>query len=158
MKRATTAGALDATAGVLGTVTMSMVLLIARKAGLLGRYPPEQITATALDAGGMGAVDGRVQRGLAGVLHLAFGGGLGVAFGLLRRRLRLPSAPVPGMAFGALVWLISYKGWLPALGLMPPPERDKPTRPPMMVLAHLVYGATLDVAIGRARCDAYSGR
>lgn len=119
---------------------MSTVLLIARKVGLLGRYPPEQITATALDAGGAGGMDRRAQRALAGALHLGFGGSLGSGFGVLRRRLRLPAAPAPGVAFEALVWL-------PALGLMPPPERDKPTRPPMMALAHLVYGVTLDLVM-----------
>ena len=149
MKRTIAAAASDAGCGIAGTVTMSMGLLIARKAGLLGRYPPEQITVTALDAGGAGGMDSRAQQALAGALHLGFGGSLGIGFGLLRRRLRLPSPPAPGMAFGALVWLISYKGWLPALGLMPPPERDKPTRPPMMVLAHLVYGATLDLVMSR---------
>jgi len=53
------------------------------------------------------------------------------------------------VAFGALIWLISYKWWLPALGLMPLPERDKLTRPPTMVLAHMVYGTTLDLVMAR---------
>ena len=51
---------------------------------------------------------------------------------------------VNGVAlFGIAVWAVSYAGWVPKLGLMQPPSRDRPGRPTAMILAHLVYGATL---------------
>jgi hypothetical protein len=43
--------------------------------------------------------------------------------------------------------LRSFPAWtrrrLPALGLMPPPRRDRPGRPTAMIVAHLVYGTVL---------------
>lgn len=141
---AVAAAAAGAAGGLAGTVSMTILLLIAQNIGLLGRLPPERITTTALDAAGMDHIGRRTRLGLTGVLHVGFGCGLGAGFGLLRRQLRAPLPPASlGMAYGALAWLTNYKGWLPALGLMPAPERDRPDRPVVMILAHLVYGGTL---------------
>jgi hypothetical protein len=76
--------------------------------------------------------------------HLAFGAGSGVAFALLQRQLRSRYASgAQGMAFALLIWLVSYKGWVPALRIMPSAEQDRPGRVMTMIAAHLVYGATL---------------
>jgi len=50
----------------------------------------------------------------------------------------------------SLVWFVSYQGWVPALGLLPPAHRDRPGRPATMLIAHWVYGATLGACLGRA--------
>ena len=58
---------------------------------------------------------------------------------------------VPGWLVGAVyglgVWAVSYKGWIPALGILPPPERDRPGRPVIMVAAHVVYGLVLGALV-----------
>ncbi|WP_413249430.1 hypothetical protein [Sinomonas flava] len=59
--------------------------------------------------------------------------------------------PGTGTAFGALVWLASYEGWLPALGIFPPAHEDRPSRSVSIFLAHLVYGWTLGWAAQRLR-------
>jgi hypothetical protein len=49
------------------------------------------------------------------------------------------------------VWLGSYAGWIPALDLLPPPDRDRRGRPPSMIVAHWVYGAALGASLRAAR-------
>jgi hypothetical protein len=77
----------------------------------------------------------------------------GTVYGLGRGRapaaLRLAPPAADGAAWGLVVWLVNYAGWLPKLGLMPAPEHDKPGRPAAMIAAHLVYGATLGALLGR---------
>ncbi len=137
-------------AGGLATLVMSGVMLAAHRSGLMGRLPPEIITEAALDAGGVQAEPAEARGLLATAFHFAFGMGMGGLFGLLRRRLRLPApAVVQGIVFGSLVWAANYKGWVPALGIMPPPEHDRPGRPLSMVVAHWVYGAVLGLTADR---------
>ena len=130
-----------ALAGGLATISMTVLMLGARRAGLMGAMPPERITARFLDRMRVRR-RGDEQDAAAMFLHFAFGAAAGGLFGLARRRLPLPPV-LSGIAYGAGVWFVSYKGWVPALGIMPPPERDRPGRPQSMLAAHLVYGATL---------------
>ena len=70
-------------------------------------------------------------------------------FALVERRPHPPVPTVPaGILFGTAVWLVSYQGWVPALGIMAPPSRDRPGRPQAMLAAHLLYGAVLGVVVG----------
>ncbi len=154
MQRDLRAVADGALGGGAGTVAMSALMLAARRAGLTGQLPPERITAAALEGAGLeaGARDERALDLLTVGAHLGFGAGVGALFGVLRRRLRPPgAAPLQGIVFGALVWLVSYRGWVPALGILPPPERDRPGRPATMILAHLVFGAVLGLVVERRR-------
>ena len=130
-------------AGALATVGMSALMFAGRRAGLLGRMPPEKITARALNRLRVHRTRG-TQDALASLLHLAFGAGAGAAFELARRRARLPlPALIQGLAFGTAVWTVSYAGWVPALGIMQPPQQDRPGRPAVMLAAHWVYGGLL---------------
>lgn len=118
-------------------------MLAARRAGLLGRMPPERITARALDSLRIRRSPGE-QDLLASLLHIGFGAGAGALFCPLQRALRLPLNPrLQGIAFGTAVWAVSYAGWVPALGIMAPPSRDRRGRPQVMLAAHWVYGALL---------------
>ena len=136
--------------GLIGTLGMSALLLAARRLGLVGQLPPERITEAALDTAGLQERPEQAQDALAVLAHFAFGGALGAPFVLLRRRLRLPGPPaLQGAVYGSLVWAVSYKGWVPALGILPPPERDRPDRPAIMLLAHWLYGGILGAISGR---------
>nr|MDQ2732532.1 DUF1440 domain-containing protein [Armatimonadota bacterium] len=130
--------------GCLGTATMSLLMLAGEEAGLMGGHPPKQIITKALDAMGMGGQSDGTENALAVLMHFGFGVAAGSVFAVLHRRLplRIPPA-VHGIVFGGLVWGASYKGWIPALGIMPDPERDKLSRPEVMLVAHLIYGCTL---------------
>ena len=136
--------------GGVATMVMSLVMQGARRAGLVGELPPARMAAALLDAVGVRARPRWTRDALAVVLHLGFGVAAGALFALLRGRLRLPvPLALQGIAYGVVVWLVSYMGWVPAVGLMPAATRDEPRRPVVMVLAHRVYGAALGALVAR---------
>src|SRR5919198_1553276 len=138
-----------AVTGAIATVPMSLVMLGAKRAGLMGTQPPEKITARLLSKVGWRRSK-ESQDLMATLLHLGFGAGAGAAFTILRRGLRLPvPAVVQGVAFGTGVWLVSYMGWVPWLEIMPPADEDRPGRPQTMLAAHWVYGGVLGALSGR---------
>ena len=139
-----------AVAGLAGTSAMTAVMVGAKKAGLLGKMPPEKITLAGLRALGLRR-SGAGKELLATVAHVGYGIASGVLFAALARKQRLLPAPLAGAVFGTTIWAASYMGWVPALGIMPPPRRDRPGRPTAMVLAHIVYGAVVGQIAGKKR-------
>jgi hypothetical protein len=136
-----------AAAGAVATAAMSGLMLAAGRAGLVGRQPPEAIVrrAGALTAG---EPRGRLADVLATAAHLGFGVGTGAAYALLPP----PRRPVlRGVAVAQAVWVVSYAGWVPAFGALPPAHRDRPGRQEVMVAAHVVYGAVLGALDARWR-------
>ena len=131
-----------ATGGAIATVAMSAVMIAGERSGLMGEQPPTTVTRFALGAAGVDQPSPPATL-LSPVMHLAFGALSGGVFGVVRRLA--PSVPgeVLGVCFGLAVWAVSYKGWIPALGILPAPEDDRPGRPIVMVLAHVVYGLAL---------------
>ena len=138
-------------AGALGTVTMSGLMLAAQRAGLFGRQPPEVLTEAAVEEAGLDPLSDAAEDLAATAAHFAAGASFGVAYALVDRALRhrVP-ALVGGPAFGLGVWAASYKGVIPALGVLPPPEHDNPGRAATMAAAHVVWGATTASALHRA--------
>jgi hypothetical protein len=128
-----------AASGLAATVAMSGVMLGAKRLGLLGKAPPKKIVQWLLGRVSPGLRRDEVATPVAVLAHLGYGAGAGALFGLLSRR----GGAVKGALFGLAVWAASYRGWIPAVGIMPPPGLDRPGRQPALVLAHLVYGATL---------------
>lgn len=152
-------------AGLIATAAMSAVMVVAQKSGTMGRMPPRHITEHALGRVGLDETLGsEAKKGLSSILHFAFGGASGALFGLLdhafrrgpRLNLRIAgfeTRPAPlgsGLLFGTAIWTVSYMGWVPALGILPQPPRDRPGRPIAMFLAHLVYGAGVAALVRRA--------
>lgn len=144
-------------AGVAATVAMSVPMMAAGRIGAMGGQPPRKVAEHALGRAGAGDTSEHEQNVAASLAHLAFGAGGGGAFAFVHRRLGLPvPTVVQGVAFGLAVWATSYKGWIPALGLLPPPERDRPGRRRTMVLAHVVFGAVLG-SIEKRLCQRSAG-
>lgn len=127
-------------AGVVATGVMSLAMAAGKRLGALGESPPRRITrrlsatlgplqprGAALDLAALGA-------------HFAFGASMGAAYGLLPARAQQAGR---GGWFGLCVWAINYAGWLPQVGLMPPPSRDRWGRPTTMLAAHWVFGRSL---------------
>lgn len=136
--------------GAVGTLVMSLCMFLARRLGAMGNQPPELITAAALDTAGLPR-DRESQDVLSVLAHFGFGIVAGSAFALVSPRLRPPlPIPVQGMIYATGIWAVSYGGIVPALGIMPPPDRDRPDRPIIMVLVHWIYGAVLGAVIQRA--------
>ena len=134
-----------------------MLVWSRRAAG--GTVPPKRITAEVTEAAG---VEPSTEPGLnaaSTLAHLGFGSSMGAGFSLVQRLLRPPGPAVAhGLAYGLGVWAVSYKGWLPALGIMPPAERDRPDRQRMNILAHLVYGGVLGALGDACRRSRQRGR
>ena len=126
---------------------MSALMLAAGRAGLMGRQPPEAIVRQA-GALTVGEPRGRLADVLAAAAHLGFGAATGAAYALL------PPSGRPvlrGLAVGQAVYAVSYAGWVPALGALPPADRDRRPRQAAMAAAHLVYGAVLGALDDRWR-------
>jgi len=135
-------------AGLVATATMSATMLAAMRLGFMGEPPPRRMTDVALDGVRQAGAPEWLRNGLATTSHFAFGAALGAACALAHRRYPTPIEPVPrGLIVASAVWFVSYQGWIPALGLMPPARRDRPGRPATMLVAHWVYGATLALCL-----------
>ncbi len=134
--------------GLVATVAMSLPMLAAGRAGAMGTLPPKRITEEAMESAGLEQA-GETERNVASTAaHLGFGTSVGAVFYLLRARLRPPGpGVVHGLGYGLAVWAASYKGWVPALGILPPPESDEPGRRKTNVLAHVIYGAVLGLLV-----------
>jgi hypothetical protein len=132
---------------------MSALMLAAQRAGLMGQLPPHRIADKSVERSAADDEVGREERGALGwLLHFGFGAAAGVIYALLHRRIDPPTPdPLDGVAFGALVWTVSYMGWVPALGFLPPATQDRPGRPPAMIAAHVVFGAVLAALVAQAR-------
>ena len=136
------AAAVGAAAGLIATLAMSLIMLPARWVGLLGTQPPRRISDELI-----GAAKGRAwvpeserRRGTA-LVHLGIGavGGAGYALGREPPDSRFPASLV-GLGFGATLWAFNYIVAAPALDLFPPPWKDRPGRPPVMLAANALFG------------------
>jgi len=139
--------------GLVATGAMSLLMLAGRRLGLIGALPPQTITERAVQELAAGDRPSRDDRQLlAGFVHFTLGAGAGAFFGLLTAGLRnLRISTGLGIAYGTVVYLLSYMGWIPALNIMPPASRDRPGRVATMIGAHWVYGALLGLLVALAR-------
>lgn len=127
-------------AGLVATAAMSVVMLVAKRVGLTGELPPERISREAIEEAGDPPSE-ESEDVVATLLHFAFGSGAGAVLGALLGRDLSVMVRIPfGLAYATGVWVVSYLGWIPALGLLPPATRDRPGRVWVMLVAHWVYG------------------
>ena len=139
-----------AIAGAAATTAMSVFMRAAQAAGLIGELPPRKITDAAIDAAGAEEAPAPARSVAATMAHVGFGIGCGALYALAHPRLRRYMPPtLAGAAFGTAVWAASYAGWVPALGIMPPPDDDAPGRVGTMVVAHWVFGGVLGAILPR---------
>jgi hypothetical protein len=131
-------------AGAIATAAMSAILIGSKKLGFLGEMPPRKIVRSTRRRLGLRGVSTHRENVVSTVAHWAFGVGAGALLGAFhRKRVALSKAAALGAAYGVAIWAVSYRGWVPALGIMRHPGKDRPGRPTSMVVAHLVYGSTL---------------
>lgn len=136
-----------AAAGSVATGAMSVPMLLAGRAGLMGRQPPEAIVRRAGQLAGA-EPQGTTADALAALSHVAFGATVGAAYALLPA----PSRPVGrGVLVSLAVYGVSYAGWMPTLHLLPPAHEDRPDRQVTMAIAHVVFGAVLGALDARWR-------
>src|SRR3954454_19740683 len=136
--------------GVGATLGMSAVMMIGQRVGLAGRHPPEEIVDRSAERLTGRRMEERHADVAGAVAHLAFGGAGGALFAVAWRMLRPPvPASLAGIGYAVGIWTASYLGWVPALGLMPPADKDDRSRQAVLVAAHVVYGAILGTIVER---------
>ena len=72
-------------------------------------------------------------------MHFLYGSFWGALYGLIQSSLHLPSA-LYGPLHGLIVWLIGPATLVPAMHIMPPPQRQELRRLLMMIGFHVAYG------------------
>jgi hypothetical protein len=149
--------------GLAATAPMTAAMeLLHRRLPPHERYPlpPRQITQRLTRKVGVEReLDEPGHWALSLVSHFAYGGAAGGVYAYAAERL-IPRSPqrgasVPPVAWGAgfgavyglMVWAASYLGLLPAAGLMAPATRHPARRNALMIVAHLIWGATLGVLV-----------
>lgn len=104
--------------------------------------PPRKITANLLHK--LGLFPDELDEGTLSLLnHFSYGAAAGAAYNLLTSRVPAVRTSWGGMGFGAAVWALSYFGIMPAIGLHKPATKEHSERNSLMLLAHLVWGASL---------------
>jgi hypothetical protein len=91
----------------------------------------------------------RAAQGLQWSYGLVWPMGLAALSGVLGLR-SAPRTLAAGAALGALVWLVGYEGWLPALGLMPPAHRVPLAKNATSLASHVAYGAVAALPLALA--------
>ena len=136
-----------AIAGAAATVAMTLAATaMHRRLPASEQYPlpPRELTQQVVDV----VLDDASEPGMVAatlVSHVGFGAVVGGLFGLLR--LGRTSAPgCCGVLYGLGVWVASYLGWIPASQLLRPATDHPARRNILMLVAHVVWGATLDAA------------
>jgi uncharacterized membrane protein YagU involved in acid resistance len=113
--------------------------------------PPHLITMRLARALGIHRkLDHRERHALTLVNHYAYGTAAGSLFGLIAPRRR-GAAVTAGIGYGLFVWAGSYLGLLPALGILTPATKHPAKRNALMILAHVVWGATLGLLVSALR-------
>ena len=142
-------------AGLIATVPMTVVMEVLRRAlPPAGRdpLPPRQVAVGLARKFGLARHMHPADRErLTWASHLGYGAATGAGYGVIDpqwQRLSLPPA-ARGAAYGLAVWLLSYFGWLPAVGITSPQFRHPLRRNTTLVLSHLVWGATTGLLTAR---------
>jgi hypothetical protein len=132
--------------GAAATVVMTGWMAAGQLTGPHGEQPPKRLVRRLARRAGIPAR----RRGpgiwlASAAAHLGFGTSCGALYGTMAPR----STASRGIAFALGIWAASYAGWIPALGLLPPPGKDNPRRAGTTLTAHVVYGAVLGTTVAR---------
>ncbi|MDB5323047.1 MAG: hypothetical protein JWN40_4678 [Phycisphaerales bacterium] len=149
--------------GLAATLPMTAVMEILHRAlPAQERYPlpPRQITQRLTRKVGVEQeLDESSKTGLTLVSHFAYGAAAGGVYAEVAGQLRQPLRQIPlppaaraaaaGTLYGLLVWTVSYLGLLPAAGILAPATRHPARRNALMIVAHVIWGATLGLLVER---------
>lgn len=166
-RKRTPAAAVDAVAGALAGLAASWVMsaayrpimragsaeTIRREKEAQAGHPPATIRAAEAAARVIGTeLPDRRTRALGGwVVHYGYGVVWGAAFALAARSLGRKPRLATGVAFGALLWLVSDELLVPLFGFSRAPWRYPASSHVKGLASHLVYGVATEAAWRAAR-------
>lgn len=127
---------------------MSAAMLALKKAGMEpGELQPKKVTQSAEKKIGIREyLPERAFEVSWVMLHFGYGSTSGVIYTLANRIFPVDRPTLVGTFFGVLLWAIGYCGWLPLLGLYPPPTQEPKRKVIANILSHITYGTTTAIA------------
>jgi hypothetical protein len=131
---------IGALAGVVGTLAMTSAMRrIHEKLPASERYPltPREIVDESARQAGVPLANEKA-KDVTTAAHFAYGAASGALLGVANVML----GPMSGGAAGMAVWLGSYMGWIPGVGVLKPATDHPPRRNLLMLAAHVVWGVT----------------
>jgi uncharacterized membrane protein YagU involved in acid resistance len=135
-----------AAAGFIATAPMSISMLVGwRLLPQPEKYPlpPRLITEQITERVGLEEHLNEDQLvGLTIFSHFGYGALFGSFYALFDNRIPMHSS-LRGALAGMALWVGSYLGWLPALGILRPATRHPWRRNLLMIVAHIIWGVTL---------------
>ena len=160
----TMSGSLAGSAAGLAASIPMLCAMEALRRGLPGQpeshyLPPRKVaTGLARKAGIEYRMTERTRKAVTLVGHVSYGAAMGAAYGVIAGRTHrragrnhLPRSVAQGVAWGLAVWALSYAGWLPAAGILPPPHRRSARRNTVIIGSHVVWGAVLGALTDQMR-------
>jgi hypothetical protein len=135
---------IGAIAGFAGTLAMTAAMSrLHRRLPRGERYPltPREIIDSVAEKAGTSLPD-ESAIDTTTAAHFAYGAATGAMVGAANVRL----GPLSGATAGVAVWVASYLGWIPGVGILKPATAHPPRRNLLMIAAHVVWG----VATARA--------
>lgn len=132
--------------------TLPMTLTMAAMARFLpqhARYalPPREVMARIGSRIGLWQrMDPRTQVAVTLLAHFGYGATAGMLYAPFALRVRFP-ALLSGIAYGIVVWVVGYMGWLPCLGIVRPPAQQPGSRNAQLISAHLIWGVVLGLVV-----------
>ena len=126
--------------GINGAACMSVLRLLARRAGIIDEPVPHVVEAWAADRLGWSSVSGRLgHHATQEILHLGVGAAGGVLYSVLGEAGRKAAVP-SGAALGVAVWGLAFSVAAPLLGITRPAWRRPAAENGVNLAAHLAYG------------------
>ncbi len=131
---------IGAIAGMVGTMAMTSAMRrMHEKLPPRERYPltPREIIDSTSEQAGA-PLPNEVAKDVTTAAHFAYGAASGALLGVANVML----GPISGGTAGVGIWLASYMGWIPGVGILKPATDHPPRRNLLMLAAHVVWGVT----------------
>jgi hypothetical protein len=132
-------------AGFVGTIAMTAAMRrLHERLPPRERYPlpPREIVDSTADKAGIPIAD-EAAKDVTTAAHFAYGAASGALLGVAN----IMVGPVTGGVAGVGVWLASYMGWIPGVGILKPATAHPPRRNLLMLVSHVVWGVATARAI-----------
>lgn len=125
-------------AGFVGTLAMTSAMTrLHQRLPKRERYPlpPREIVDSVTESVGA-ELSSESAKDITTAAHFAYGAATGALIAAVNPRI----GPATGAAAGVAVWLVSYMGWIPSVGILKPATGHPGRRNRLMIAAHLVWG------------------
>lgn len=147
---------LGAAAGL--TATAAMTLLMKPVVGQVlserwrpAEFVPKQIIEWAEERlAGQQILTERQEWIAAAAAHAGYGATMGALYAVINPPGSGRTPAIDGALWGLIVWMFGYEGWMPAAGVRPATTSFPPTRWPLPILNHVLFGVVTATLLERA--------